>query len=153
LATPLLVALRVIRRLAATPVLEIVNVAVVFPSATITPAGNDSVLLDPLMATLTPPAGAAPVSVTVPVRVVVPETVLTDVESDCNPVGAGATTAGSTAELAFAIVGMTTPAIIIEMPTRAERPTLTTDMLFAPEMLTAVLTSAVRCIGFKSKYW
>jgi len=153
LETPLLVALSVIKRLAVTPVLEIVKVAVLLPAATITPAGKDSVRLEPLSATFTPPTGAGPVKVTVPVRVVVPETVLTDVDRDCKPVGAGASTAGSTAELAFAIVGRTTPAIIIEMPTRAVRPTFTTDMFLCSKMLSSVLFNAVRGDCLKTKYW
>jgi hypothetical protein len=83
----------------------------------------------------------------------VPATVFTDVVNDCKPVGTGANTAGSTAVLAFAIVGMTTPAIIIEMPTTAERPTLTTDIFLRSKTLTSVPLYAVRSSYFKTKYW
>ena len=117
---PLCVAFRVIKRDAATPVLEIVKVAVVLPCNTITPAGNDSDLYEPLSATAAPPTGAGPVNVTVLVSVVVPATVVTDVDTDCKPVGTGANTAGSTAVVVFAIAGIITPAIIIDIPSRAD---------------------------------
>ena len=120
LLMPLCVAFTVIKRDAATPVLEIVKVAVVLPCSTITPAGNDSDLYEPLSATAAPPTGAGPTNVTVPVSVVVPATVATDVDTDCKPVGAGANTAGSTAVVVFAIAGIITPAIIIDIPSRAD---------------------------------
>jgi hypothetical protein len=120
LLMPLCVAFTVIKRDVATPVLEIVKVAVVLPCNTITPAGNDSDLYEPLSATADPPTGAGPVNVTVPVSVVVPATVATDVDTDCKPVGTGANTAGSTAVVVFAIAGIITPAIIIDIPSRAD---------------------------------
>ena len=67
-----------------------------------------------------PPAGAGPFNVTVPVSVVVPATVATDVDNDCKPVGAGANTAGSNAAVVVAIAGIITPAIIIDTPSRAD---------------------------------
>jgi hypothetical protein len=117
---PLCVAFNVIKCDAVTPVLEIVKVAVVLPAGTITPAGNDSDLYEPLSATAVPPTGACPVNVTVPVSVVVPATVATDVDNDCKPVGTGANTAGSSAVVVFAIAGIITPAIIIDIPSRAD---------------------------------
>jgi hypothetical protein len=56
----------------------------------------------------------------VPVSVVVPATVATDVDNDCKPVGTGANTAGSSTAFAFAIAGIITPAIIIDIPSRAD---------------------------------
>ena len=120
LLMPLCVAFNVIKRDAVTPVLEIVKLAVVLPAGTITPAGNDSDLYEPLSATAVPPTGAWPVNVTVPVSVVVPATVATDVDNECKPVGTGANTAGSSAAFAFAIAGIITPAIIIDIPSRAD---------------------------------
>jgi hypothetical protein len=79
---PLDVAFNVIKVDAETPVLEIVKFADVFPCGMITPAANDSDLLEPLRATFAPPIGAGPVNVTVPVSVVVPLTMDVDVEMD-----------------------------------------------------------------------
>jgi hypothetical protein len=120
LLMPLCVAFNVIKRDAVTPVLEIVKLTALLPAGTITPAGNDSDLYEPLSATAVPPAGAGPVNITVPVSVVVPATVATDVDTDCKPVGTGANTAGSSTAFAFAIAGIITPAIIIDIPSRAD---------------------------------
>jgi len=68
---------------AVTPDVVTVNVAVLEPAATVTDAGTVAAALSEANATDIPPAGAAPLSVTVPIDGVPPRTL--DSESD-NPV-------------------------------------------------------------------
>jgi hypothetical protein len=72
----------------------IVNVALVLPAKTVTKAGTtaaDGVSL--LSETATPPAGAAPVSVTVPWEMIPPSTLAGLTESELNAGGVTVSTA------------------------------------------------------------
>jgi hypothetical protein len=53
-----------------------VNVAVVAPAATVTDAGTEAFELDDVSVTVCPPAGAAPLRVTVPIELAPQTTVL-----------------------------------------------------------------------------
>jgi|SRR5882762_1228567 len=76
---------------AATALVLTVNVAVVAPAATVTLDGTwATVVLLLESATVAPPAGAAPLSVTVPVEEFPPVTVVGFSESDERETGAGA---------------------------------------------------------------
>ena len=86
------VAVIVVEVLLATPNVVMVKVADVLPAGTVTEAGTvAAVVLLLCRETLTPPVGAAPVSVTVPVEALPPVTLVGLTVTDVRLTGAGAT--------------------------------------------------------------
>jgi len=70
---------------AVTVVVATVNVAVVLPAATVTDAGTDAEELESESVTTAPPVGAAAVSLTVPVALVPPFTLVGTIVTDVRP--------------------------------------------------------------------
>lgn len=131
-----------------TGVVVTVNVAVLEPAATVTVAGTDAAELLPDSVTWTPPAGAFPVSVTVPVMLTPPTTTgaLAATEERAGleivSVAVRAVPVAATAEIVALVVAATGLVVTANVVDRAPAGTVTVEATVAEaELLESVMTA------------